>query len=341
MSPTEVQNSPHIVYEWLWRALKLWQRIGNAVERRLRARLQRVATHQRKHALDSGIMFSGQPVIAPETKIWNQALAQIGKQACTLVDVGARWGAESSWWDLGDLVKYVGFEPDAKECERLNQLSGGEAKYVPYGLGAIRGQVPLYITQAPASSSLYPPDQELVTRFPQLVAHRLVREEHVSVTRLDDWWESQGRPWVGFIKIDTQGSELDILRGGTQALRGALGVEVEVEFSPLYVSQPLFSDVDSFLRSQGFSLWTLHGSCSYSERPWDPKPWHSTRLRPAASGRLYWSNAIYFRDYADHERWRNPSDSMEAHQKKLWMLASLLEASGDLPAAESCLKRIR
>ena len=36
-----------------------------------------------------------------------------------------------------------------------------------------------------------------------------------------------------------------------------LGLKVEVEFSPIYQDQPLFSDVDTYVRQFGFALFDL------------------------------------------------------------------------------------
>jgi len=51
------------------------------------------------------------------------------------------------------------------------------------------------------------------------------------------------------LKIDTQGSELDILESGLELLSSSLvGVYVEVEF------QPLFRDVDKLLAAHDFII---------------------------------------------------------------------------------------
>jgi Methyltransferase FkbM domain len=52
---------------------------------------------------------------------------------------------------------------------------------------------------------------------------------------------------VDAIKLDTQGSELDILRGATHVLPTVSLIDIEVEFNELYDGQPLFCDVDRFL----------------------------------------------------------------------------------------------
>ena len=62
---------------------------------------------------------------------------------------------------------------------------------------------------------------------------------------------------VDFIKIDTQGYALPILRGYANNFDSVIGLEIEVEFEPMYEGQPLFSDVDNFVKDKGFSLVDL------------------------------------------------------------------------------------
>jgi hypothetical protein len=61
-----------------------------------------------------------------------------------------------------------------------------------------------------------------------------------------------------FLKLDTQGSELAILRGAKDALRRIGLVEVEVEFVEFYENQPLFGDVVQFMTNEGFELLYLN-----------------------------------------------------------------------------------
>jgi hypothetical protein len=56
------------------------------------------------------------------------------------------------------------------------------------------------------------------------------------------------------IKIDTQGYELEILRGNRKWIESADAVICEVSFESLYVGQPLFDDIYCFLRSCGFTF---------------------------------------------------------------------------------------
>ncbi|MBY0371323.1 FkbM family methyltransferase [bacterium] len=265
------------------------------------------------------ILDKTQPEISA-TPVKDMVADILGQYGTVVLNVGARWGDNQAWWRLDPVASVVGFEADPQECERLNASSTSlrRERYLPYALGASRGEGTLYITREPACSSLYAPDMALAKRFPQLQVIEPVETRSVSLIPLDEWWNHEDRPDVSFLKLDTQGSELDILRGSTQVLEQALGCEIEVEFSPLYKGQPIFSEVDTFLREKGFSLWALRDTCSYSERPGQEGP-----------GRLYWANAVYLRDYAH-------LPAATAWKSRL-LLAAFLEALGDKAAAHSCL----
>lgn len=251
-------------------------------------------------------------------------VATLGPGGILALNIGARWGDMGAWWRIDPLVAVVGFEPDPAECDRLNALCPDprRERYLPLALGAEPRDAPLYVTSNPACSSLYAPLETLIDRYPALEQFRIVEKRMVRLTRLDDWWEAEHRPRVDFIKIDTQGSELDILRGASALLGDCVGCEVEVEFSALYAGQPLFADVDAFMRERGFVLWRLKELEHYSERP----------PLPGEQGRLYWTNAVYLRD--DREL-----GSTDKDRRKRLVLAALLEALNDLSAARSCLGR--
>lgn len=176
-----------------------------------------------------------------------------------VVDVGCRWGFSDAWAPLGRGVSLVGFDPDAAECERLSKLTpdGRDVRYVPVALGAVAGPSTLHLTREPACSSLYPPDEGVIARRPMLDLATPVGTTTVMLSTLDGWAEAERCGPIDFLKLDTQGSELDILRGGERVLREVRALEVEVEFNPIYRGQPLFGDVDAFLRRQGFVLWRL------------------------------------------------------------------------------------
>ena len=177
-----------------------------------------------------------------------------------LVDVGARGGLHERWRPFDEFVEVVGFEPDAEECRRLtaSDRTGARIRFLPYAIGGTRERRPFYHCQEPRCSSLFPPNEPFASAFaaPIIDRMRLVGQSELAVVALDEIaGEERLRP--DCLKADVQGAELDVLRGASTLLPTVKLLELEVEFNPQYLGQPLFSDVDAFARLQGFSLLGL------------------------------------------------------------------------------------
>ena len=80
-------------------------------------------------------------------------------------------------------------------------------------------------------------------------------------TTLDNIIENNNESF--FMKIDTQGSEYEILKGGKNVINNAIGCEIEIEFKELYLNQPLFSEVNQFLLSNNFILLDFLNLCKW------------------------------------------------------------------------------
>jgi hypothetical protein len=109
----------------------------------------------------------------------------------------------------------------------------------------------------------------------------------VSVDTLSNQLQQAGVERVDFLKLDVQGAELSILRGAGEIFRrSVVGLEIEVEFLPLYHGQPLFGEVDAYVRSMGFELFELR-----------PTNWvYSAGADRATRGQLAFADALYFRN---------------------------------------------
>ncbi len=270
------------------------------------------------------------------TPLQQAYLQKHGQNSLSIIDVGARWGATSAWFRLPGLAKLYGFEPDAEECARLTAILDPKTdEFFPIALGSHDDEVTFHVTAEPACSSIYPPSEWMRSRFPSLTeAMRPVRTIQVPTQRLDTWATEQQIDRVDFIKLDTQGAELDILQGAEKTLGNVLGIEAEVIFNPLYDGQPVFSDVDEFLRKHGFQLWRLDSLVHYAEVPSMAsngvvfQQYDHLRIEsPAGGGRLVWGNAVYFRD----------RDAFEGHRPALHRLAIFLEALGDTDGVNACV----
>ena len=176
-----------------------------------------------------------------------------------LLDIGARGGIHPRWQPFYSRLDVRAFDADAEECERLNQGQHPyRVVYIPAALGAVDGeQRLLHITKAPGCSSLLAPNAELCSKFSYGREMEVMSVKNVLISRLDTVCPDFS---ADFIKIDTQGTELEILRGAGKLIDSTIGVELEVEFIQQYVDQPLFADVDTFMRARGFSLRGLRRS---------------------------------------------------------------------------------
>jgi FkbM family methyltransferase len=217
-----------------------------------------------------------------------------------LIDVGARFGVVDRWSLLGARAEILAFEPDAAECARLNQAAPPHVRYLAVGLAADSGEQVLHITSEPACSSVYQPIPELYG-WPGLTCTSPASTTVMMVRKLDEVVADINFGATAVLKIDTQGSELDILRGAKRTLETCSLVEVEVEFNAIYAGQPIFWQVDKFMREQGFVLWRLENLVHYGPETvdvaksqffiaGDPAP---TNFTWAPSGQLYWTQALY------------------------------------------------
>ena len=233
-------------------------------------------------------------------------MAGVEAKDYVIVDVGARWGVADRWASLAPGVRVFGFDPDAAECERLNQRArnAGDttSTYVPLALGPTNSLVTLHNTVEPACSSIYPPIGRLTETFAELTCMTPVGQQSVSLTTLDQWCAEHGVDHVDMLKLDTQGSELGVLQGAEATLATVQLLEIEVEFNPLYEGQPLFGDIDAFLRARGFLLWRLDNLVHYSASGCGEAAMESVAYFDSApvatqnrGGQLYWGHAHYVR----------------------------------------------
>lgn len=218
------------------------------------------------------------------------------RKPLVIVDVGAREGFEEHWSVYGNQVKLVGFEADADECARLNQQEAGSVKrFYPVALDRNRGRRTFYCTAYPAGSGFYPPDMKQVQRFPDKVNLAVVKTLDLNTDSFDSFANDNGIDYVDFVKLDTESAELDILEGAVGSLRkSVLGLSIEIWFQPWHVGQPVFSDVDAFLRPLGFRLFDL--ATYRMSREVLPEATPSPIPGPTTRGQIISGEVLYLRD---------------------------------------------
>ncbi len=170
----------------------------------------------------------------------------------TLVDIGAAGDIQARWKKIERLIDYIGFEPDERSRNQLLSKENNCKSYkiLPFAVWEETGQIKINFCRKPEASSFYTPNFALFNRYRNPKRVDVLSVESIKATTLDDL--SLGNS--DFIKIDIQGGELNALRGGQKSLKDTLGLELEVEFLPIYVDQPLFGEICSFLADHGFEF---------------------------------------------------------------------------------------
>lgn len=199
------------------------------------------------------------------------------------------------WSIFAPHLTIYGFDADPDACNAANadvkarQLNWTE-KHIPLTLWNSKGKSTLHITKYPGCSSLYPPSKSYIERFAgnsEMI--ELVSTVELETTTLDTFCQSEEVNEIDFIQLDVQGAELPVLEGASEILkRSTLAIITEVEFTELYIGQPLFGDVDIYLRKQGFTLFDLFNLHRDVRR--------MPLVSPDHRGSLIWSDAFYFRD---------------------------------------------
>ena len=147
------------------------------------------------------------------------------------------------------ICRVTGFEPQFDALAALLNIKCDLESYLPYTIGDGRKWT-LYVCHSSGMTGLYRPNQSALKQLDgYLELGRVIKEIPVSTQRLDDVIEIDA---IDFLKMDVQGSELNVLRHGRQRLSKAVIVQTEVSFFPLYEGQPTFANIDQELRRAGF-----------------------------------------------------------------------------------------
>ena len=205
-----------------------------------------------------------------------------------VVDVGASGGAASRWRRAERHLQLIGFDADQRAPQADESGRNLPVKFLNVALHREKSRLEFHLTRRQENSSIFMPNREFLDQFPESDRYDVVDTVHLEADALDAQLSTHGIASVDFIKADTQGSELFILEGAEQALRSSvIGLEVEVEFAPLYMGQPLFGEIERFLTARGFCLMDL--------RPYYWKRKGGQHIG-GPKGQLVFADALYLRD---------------------------------------------
>ena len=173
-----------------------------------------------------------------------------------VLDVGAHVGEYGSWLRaIGFEGRIVSFEPVPESFAALAERTARDAAWraLPYALGAQRERRTITLAGAATFSSFRPASPYALAEFG---AERVGGPTMaVDVRTLDEIWDTvvDGGERV-YLKLDTQGWDLDVLRGTAGRLERVLALQTEVALKPVYSGAPSYRESLAALEDLGFEI---------------------------------------------------------------------------------------
>jgi len=157
--------------------------------------------------------------------------------------------------DLAFAGPVLSVEPIAELAAELEKRARREAgwRIQRCALGATSGSARLNVMVRSDFSSLLEPSEAATAQFsgPNAVA----RTEEVPVRTLDELMsEDGGAPQRLYLKLDTQGYDLEVLRGAQGTLRRVVGLQSEISFLPIYAGMPSWQESIERIGALGFAV---------------------------------------------------------------------------------------
>lgn len=220
----------------------------------------------------------------------------------SLVDVGASCGIQPHWRQFGDSLQAVAFDPLVKEMERLNSIEPNPS--VRYFASLVGYHEMAKLT--PASSFSTDPHY----RTSSVRAWELLRCNYTNtyfdqthdgtmateLVELDEFFRDHPAD-VDFIKVDTDGADLEVLLGSRKLLSSAGPIGMAVE-TPLvgcdFPHANVFANVDRYLQGLGYCLFSIEPR--FYTRTALPKPFRWFQPADTHAGQARWADTLFFRD---------------------------------------------
>ncbi len=184
----------------------------------------------------------------------------------TVLDIGANTGQFASRMrTVLPEARIYSFEPLADCYAKLQERFAGDDRFTGYNcaLGEAEGSAVIHRSAHSPSSSLLPMAELHRTQYPHTAE---TRDETITVRTLDGLaGELSLEPNV-LIKVDVQGFEDRVIRGGQATFAQARVLLMEISFQELYEGQSLFDGVYDLLGPMGFAF---HGFHRQAQRPLD------------------------------------------------------------------------
>jgi FkbM family methyltransferase len=176
-----------------------------------------------------------------------------------VIDVGGRQGEYGQWLRRNGYRGWIfSFEPVRQSFAILSQRAGADDLWVLHNcaLGSEAGQAQINVTEGTAFSSFLTPSAYASATFGARPA--IAGSEQVEIKTLDavlrGLLDRVGTPRGIYLKLDTQGWDLEVLRGASASLDRIDALQSEIGAQSLYEGMPTMRESLVHLETIGFAV---------------------------------------------------------------------------------------
>jgi FkbM family methyltransferase len=168
----------------------------------------------------------------------------------TILDIGANIGvfAKTAEKVFPEAKKYC-FEPNSDITGEIRNIP--HTKLYNCALGSVNEKIRINLSSHHPSSSFL--KRNLISD--KHTEMRQIASREVDVRRLDDILDESEIIKPLLIKIDVEGYELEVIRGGNKIISLAELVIVETSYESILVGQPIFKDLHEAMLKIGFNYY--------------------------------------------------------------------------------------
>lgn len=213
--------------------------------------------------VDNARLFVNQKIGYDVVHFWGQhnLRSHLSKVIATyridkIIDVGANEG------QFGAFLRSIGFkgiiysfEPVAEPFEILERVSASDTNWFVYNhaLGSSSGDAIINVSKYTSFSSLLTPSDYALKHWSNSCVDH---QEKITVKTLDEWCKDGIISSVDsvFLKMDTQGYDLEVFKGAQATLKQVKGILSELSLIAVYNGMPNYMQSLSTYENAGFSV---------------------------------------------------------------------------------------